>query len=359
MAKEYSFEAYAHPTLYSKIERKYRIYFSAPDMGVNKDTGILLFIAGFGGNANSNIYKKMRNFFSDKYNLVTIQCDYFGYEFMQSPQNTILNKFEIRRIEDLHNIKIGHIGDFEKMSRLAKKYNFVIPLREQLSETIDNYNEMGWLQAIDNVSAVLSVIEIINNNNYDFNEKKILAYGDSHGAYLCYLCNAISPTLFSFILDNSSWLFPAYLKSNRYVYQTVDDIKIVTEFEYLAKNIEYDYESMNISDLYMKFENKCNILCYHGTNDSLISHTHKKELCNIIKKYNYFEVNENMVDSVIFKNNMHGLGADFIKLFEFTIQNYDIFQKDYDYQNKNIEFVTRKNRFIIDYIDKIPKLSII
>ena len=139
----------------------------------------------------------------------------------------------------------------------------------------------------------------------------------------------------------------------------IDDINLVTEFEYLAKNLEYDYEIMNIPDLYMKFENKCNIVCYHGTNDFLINHTQKKQLCNIIKNFNYFEVNENIVDSVIFKNNMHGLGADFIKLFEFTIQNYDIFQKDYDYQNKNIEFVTRKNRFIIDYIEKIPKLSII
>ena len=60
MAKEYNFETYAHPSLYSKNERKYNIYFSMPDNGINLDTGMLLLIAGFGGNANSNVYKKMR-----------------------------------------------------------------------------------------------------------------------------------------------------------------------------------------------------------------------------------------------------------------------------------------------------------
>ena len=29
------------------------------------------------------IFIKMRNKFADEYNLVTIQCDYFGWEFMQ------------------------------------------------------------------------------------------------------------------------------------------------------------------------------------------------------------------------------------------------------------------------------------
>ena len=53
MAKEYVFDIYAHPSVYSAKDRKYNIYFSVPDKGVNADTGILLFIAGFGGNANS------------------------------------------------------------------------------------------------------------------------------------------------------------------------------------------------------------------------------------------------------------------------------------------------------------------
>ncbi|EYE88822.1 hypothetical protein Q428_05955 [Fervidicella metallireducens AeB] len=79
MAREYFITEYTHNSIYvnSKNQgnyknRKIKIYFSEPNNGINSDTGILLFIAGFGGNANSNVYKKMRNEFADKYNLVTI-----------------------------------------------------------------------------------------------------------------------------------------------------------------------------------------------------------------------------------------------------------------------------------------------
>lgn len=49
MSKEYSYDIYGHPSLQDAKERKLKIYFSEPEDGINKDTGILLFIAGFGG----------------------------------------------------------------------------------------------------------------------------------------------------------------------------------------------------------------------------------------------------------------------------------------------------------------------
>lgn len=51
------------------------------DESINEGVELLL-IAGFGASANSKAYKKMREKFSDVYNLVTIQCDYFGCEFI-------------------------------------------------------------------------------------------------------------------------------------------------------------------------------------------------------------------------------------------------------------------------------------
>lgn len=70
----HGYEILGHPSLFGDKERKLIFYYSEPDKGVNEETGILLIIAGFGGNANSNVYKKMRNTFADKYNLLTIQC---------------------------------------------------------------------------------------------------------------------------------------------------------------------------------------------------------------------------------------------------------------------------------------------
>ena len=92
MAQEHSLDINTHENIYKDISssgygynRKAAVYFSLPDKGVNSDTGLLLLIAGFSGEANSNVHKKMRNYFADKYNLITVQCDYFGYQFMQDP----------------------------------------------------------------------------------------------------------------------------------------------------------------------------------------------------------------------------------------------------------------------------------
>ena len=77
----------------------------------------------------------------------------------------------------------------------------------KFDEDLTNFNDMGIMQALDNISAIVTVIEIIKDNGYKFDESKIIIYGHSHGAYLGYLCNAFAPNLFSMIIDNSAWLF--------------------------------------------------------------------------------------------------------------------------------------------------------
>lgn len=119
LAISYDIEVLSQNSIYNKStnvqcnSRNLKIYFSVPQNGVDENTGLLLFIAGFGGQATSNVYKKMRDNFSDKYNLVTIQCDYFGYEFMQKPDNVHFpdrEKFnKIFSVEEMEEIYKGGV----------------------------------------------------------------------------------------------------------------------------------------------------------------------------------------------------------------------------------------------------------
>jgi hypothetical protein len=45
LSREYDFQIQGHPSIYTKHRkpRKLNIFFSEPEQGVNKDTGILLF----------------------------------------------------------------------------------------------------------------------------------------------------------------------------------------------------------------------------------------------------------------------------------------------------------------------------
>lgn len=376
MAKEYILDVYGHNSIYinnylknNYNKRKFKVYFDEPDFGVNEETGILLFISGFGGNSNSNVYKKMRQIFADKYNLVTIQCDYFGYEFMQNANNILvnLNRDDIEGIFTDDEIKLifqqGNIK-LDRLLEVAKNYKINIFGKEDLSnEEFKNFNDMGIMQTLDNITAVLSVMSILYNNNYKFNSKKVILYGHSHGAYLAYLCNALAPHLFSLLIDNSAWLFPVYLKSNRMIFYRTGKMNLAIEFDCFAKNINFDEELLNLSVLYSKVKNNCNIVSYHGNNDNLIDNELKKSFCSSLDYCIYNEISEKNIDGVIFKSNTHGLGADFLNLFDYTMKDLEKlnfkFEKDNNFYLPNLKISTKQNNYLINYDNIIPEFYIV
>lgn len=299
-----------HPNIYNNMSaRKLNIYFSEPEHGVKKETGLMIIIPGFGGNSNANVYKKMRSYFADQYNLVTIQCDYFGLEFMQS---------------------------------------------DVLEETNENFNDMGPLQAIDIISGTIIVQEILKDDNLVYNNNKIIAYGHSHGAYLAYLANAFAPNLFSLIIDNSSWLIPVYLLSNRQL-RTVDETKV---FNYRVKEIDdFDFEIYDLKRLYKKLNTNCVIHSFHGDNDNLISLRDKKKFILPLRKSHLHEVTKDTVNDV-FRSNKHGLDADFIKMFEFVITELKLeFKKAKSSVPTTCRIETSKFSYLIDFDNTIPVLS--
>lgn len=367
MAKEYSFDMYGQPSLKDPKERKFNVYFSEPEGGITEKTGIALFIAGFGGHANSNVYKKMRNTFADKYNLVTVQCDYFGWEFMQESNNisSPTTKMEIAKHFKEDEVEYIFQDDFisTRLMEVASKYGVNVTVNESLGETPDNYCDMGLIQAMDNIAAIQAVIAILKDNGYDFNQEKVILYGHSQGAYLSYLCNAFAPDLFSLLIDNSAWLFPVYLKSDRYLSNRYGDSVLTTRFDYLAKELGFDEGILSLPSLYRKFDNNCNIVCYHGTNDNLITHTDKAILKKITNNFEYHEIGPKNVDGKIFKSTGHGLDADFLELFDYTMNNYKKGFKKNPYKNKNKEtdkvlFETSRYSYCIDYSGGVPVLNV-
>ena len=219
MAKEYEFECSAHPVV-EGINRKQKIYFSTPEF-INQQTGMLLLIAGFGGTPTSNVYKKMRRVFADTYNLVIVQTEYLGTEYMGEITEC---QFHYGHFEQFYtSLPLYYTGDFitsdgkVKLAELlaANLSSLKIPLLTITKETEDNYLEMGPLQAIDCVNALMTVQSILRDNCYTYNENKTLVFGHSHGAYLALLANRLFPWIFSMIVDGSGWLLPIYLSNYR------------------------------------------------------------------------------------------------------------------------------------------------
>ncbi len=315
MAKSYVLETIGHPSPYAPQIRRFNVYFCLPDGNEGAcEPGVLLFIAGFGGNANSNVYKKMRAEFADRYNLITIQCDYFGYEFMQS---------------------------------------------EVLEENLEYFCEMGPVQAMDNLIALKCLKDYLDENGISYDDHNVIAYGHSHGAYLAYLMNALMPRVLSCIVDNSAWLCPAYLDDSRIlkrlVYNGCQETIVETTFSYIIKNIVQDRDIYCLESLYAMIDNKANIFSAHGIEDRLSPVADKIVFLSEVKNSSIEVIGPGRVNE-FFQSCEHGLSADFIKMFDYVYHKYITRVEFAVLCFSDRVFETKYARYEIDNSDGIPIL---
>lgn len=150
----------------------------------------------------------MREQFADLYNVVTVQCDYFGSQFMQNTNkitlkggySSLANIFSDEEIKQVEN----NFADFLPLL-VNKKVDF--PVIAELDESTDEFVDMGYMQAIDIITAIEAIQIILKENWLDYDENRVIGFGQSQGAYLLHLCNRLAPHLFSQIIDNATCLF--------------------------------------------------------------------------------------------------------------------------------------------------------
>lgn len=321
-----------HPNIYTDYTpRNMDIYVSEPTQGITEQTGFCLFIAGYGGNSNSKIYRKMRSEFADKYNVITVQCDYFGHEFMQNSQSVIFDLdfdyiAQYLSNDELLHVFEGNVFHPDRFLRVSQKYQMTANTHESLNESMNNFNDMGIMQALDNVTALLYVMNNVSKQGISFNAKKVIVYGHSQGSYLSYLCNAFAPHLISLLIDNSAWLFPNYLVTTRGFSKEFGLMRLNINFNYLANRLPYDFNLLCLPILYQTFHNSCKILSFQGSSDDLVLPRHKRNFCSSVPDCNYLEIGEAQVDGYIFKSTKHGLDADFLNLFDYVMgdQEFDM-----------------------------------
>lgn len=365
MARENYMSIPAHNNIYTS-EHNYRnldIYFSEPEKGVNNATGLLLLIPGFGANPQSNIYKKMRLKLADKYNLTVIQCNYFGSQYMQSSKRVVfLDDYEqFRDIVSEHDLKLlkSENTSFESKLKTLSNYSCLLRVSEVLGEDEASFNDMGFMQAMDLLTSLAAVKLIFKDNNLAFNEEKIIAYGHSHGAYLAYLCNRLSPHEFSLIIDNSAWLEPVYLTASRYLNQSIGKMTVQIQFDYLAGKLNYDKNILKLTNLYKNFKNTALICSFHGTTDNLVNYKDKKTFCNNVDHLFFHLIGEKEIDNEKFFSSGHGLQADFLKLFDFIMNNVDSISKPKNITNDKLTLIKSKGvTYKIDFSHGLPVMTV-
>lgn len=356
MAKEYELEIQGQPTRYSSKERQFKMYFAEPENGADESTGIFLFIAGYGGHAMSNVYQKMRKKLADQYNCITLQCDYLGYRHMQNDHHLTVTKKILRQTLSLRECRLLE-QDYEANKALLEGKTLSAYI--SLQETEDDFNEMGLWQAMDNLMALKVLLDIVQENGIHICRNRIYVFGQSHGAYLAYLCNFLAPDLFTGMIENSAYLFPYFLRHDREVVKVGSTFTLQKIYHYLIADQDIDTDSYDLSKLYQGFQNRARIISYHGAADEMIPLQEKQKFLDQIQGVSLHVVTEKEVDGKKFSSTGHSLEANFFLVIEEAMQELEempFFLHGSSGVPANIFFQTEKYRYGVHWETGIPIL---
>lgn len=354
MAKEYVIDIQGQPTRYSDKVRTLPMYFAEPEQGAEGHTGILLLIAGYGGHGMSNVYQKMRKVFADQYDLITVQCDYLGSRYMGHDQHMEITEDMLRKAlspREFHALRRDYAANRHILAE--KVLSAYIPL----DESADDYNEMGLGQAMDNLMAVKVLMDIIQENGISYNANRVYIYGQSHGAYLGYLCNYLAPGLFTGIIDNSAYLLPYFLNHDRKITKVGENLTLQKCYHYLVSDQDLDSGSYDLRKLYENYQNQAQIIVYHGAEDEMISLEEKQAFLDTLSNVSLHVVTGDMVDGELFHSTGHSLGADLLKLFDVAVCELEksVTEKSrFVFQNR--KFRTERYLYEVDWQSGIPLL---
>lgn len=349
MAILHTYNYLAHKNIYSENgtnykTRKIRVEISFPDCR-NKSTGILVLVPGYGGNIDSHVFRKMREKLADEYNMAIVQCDYFGNSFMKD-----IIPEELNKVLEIENILEAHII-----------------YKQELNETVKDFNDMGLMQALDIVSSTLCSMKLMTDKGYIIEPNRVYIFGTSHGAYLAHLANIICPELFSGLIDISAYIYPYYMKNRRsikvkLVSKKGSKLQVSIVNEYLIMNDvskRYSSKLYDLSFLYQNCDNRCKIIAIQGTEDWMVDAEEKKDFILQIENADIMLITPEEVDGILCKNAGHGLGIDFFELFKIVIPALDKqVKRNKKYVNlpQNVKIGNSEAYIIITYETGLPEI---
>jgi hypothetical protein len=365
MAEEQVFSCSAYPV--NNSYREQTVYFAYPEE-INRETGMMLLISGFGSNPEADTYKEMRKMFAEEHNLVVIQSTYLGMEFMGDINEAHLDSSQLQELQRVLPDDIKEKVflekarlDFTPLMDPSLPFTLNITTNMKLDETEDNFAEMGPIQAIDCVRALQLVYEIIRDNGYEINLDRVIAYGHAHGAYLAHLCNRFFPDLFSFMLDIGAWISPAYLRSPRFLLQKINNLWWQKIFTYRITSQQYDPQLYDLGFLYHGFDNKANIVVYQGVTDNFVKHEVKQRIFNPVRNVIFNVITPDKVDGMAIRSTNNG-DVNLIELFRREVrENGDLLSiKGRKNPFDSVQYVkTRQNTYMFDFFNGSPRIEVV
>jgi hypothetical protein len=198
-----------HADIELAVDRSVLGYSSCvPDAGVNRDTGLVLFIAGYGMDTRGAYTQSLLFYLANKHNCVAASVEYFGAKIMSGadgqivPHPNLLNK-----LAEHYGLSLTMWNELEFGQLLwgltkVLLWNGISDLNPECTviRTANEYNSMGFLPALDG----LQIVHVLTTT-LPLNRTRIFLLGTFHGGYIAGMMAKLAPHTFRMVLDNSGF----------------------------------------------------------------------------------------------------------------------------------------------------------
>lgn len=292
MAKIYEFTIDSHHNIYTGSERTITYSIAIPENGIAQSTALLVMSYGYGGYYNSNIFLKLMNKLPDLYDIAVVNGTFFGSNYFKNDKITI---------------------DLSKLSKYDEQgYVLVEP-----DETLEDFNDMGLMQAMDTIYMTMDALEKMGSTEHPRN---VIMFGSSHGGYIGHLANVLCPNLYNYLFDISAYTFPEYLPKVRVLTVDTSCLKMIIAMNFLIKrdpSIQPDHDLFNLKNWYRETTGTCKAIMFQGMHDQMVDYLEKQELADILgSNAEYVVFGPNDVDGNLIQNDEHSLGMNFEIMFD-------------------------------------------
>lgn len=309
---------------------------SIPKQGLTEETGLLMFIPGYGGTPFDAYTQKLLPYLADKYDCVCLCVEHFDIAAKNST---------LRPAQDFF-VKLNEIYGASVLAPQGWTldqvvYSLMDAMRENGIHSLDPackfqavsplYMSFGLMPALDCLQAIFEAAK-----KFGINKKRVFLLGTSYGGYVAMMMARFAPNTFAMIVDNSGFTTPEEDLNSILGWgaKTINGVKVgcrlINHFtlEPGQENtlLSSHIKMRNLLDHNSRWE-RCNskIYSYHFVHDEVAKTKNKIDFARTFGMDVDIELkvlDRDDLDGVIFKTPIHGMEASMRGIFDLSYAKY-------------------------------------
>lgn len=178
------------------------------DFPAGQALGLVFIIPGFGGDTNDGYAAALRRHIVTEHEMAAVSVQYhcFGARPDTGGKIQVDDRDLLMLLGMAHfaNTPLGDPNDVNDVARRLAATGVTARVGATIHPARDEYQNFGVVQAMDHLAVLGDLLE----QEAEFDPRRIVALGSSHGGYIAHMMAKIAPRTLSMVIDNSSYTQP-------------------------------------------------------------------------------------------------------------------------------------------------------